>query len=249
MSNSSVRPSISPRAIQEIDAVWDKYETIKANSQRCTKCKKVKWLTEFHRRGAGHRKQCKSCTNAAARTTYATRGRTPLPKQSSTFDRANMPTVAATLQSIDGKLRAKAASYTVDMHSADDLYSRIVEDILTHAEADETPGMLIQRANWIAFDFLQKSRTYNHRVDTVEEVETLASSASVEDEIINQEVSAELKAIIDQLPAEYQQVVSLLTLGLTQREIAKRLKVTEQAVSQKIKRVGSKMISLGFSPA
>ncbi len=217
--------------------------------QTCNKCHIEKPVTEFHRRGAGHRKQCKSCANAAARTTYATRGRTPLPKQSSTFDRANMPTVAETLQSIDSKLRAKAASYTADLHSADDLYSRMVEDILTHAEADETPGMLIQRANWIAYDYLQKSRTYNHRVDTVEEVETLASSASVEDEIINQEVSAELKAIIDQLPAEYQQVVSLLTLGLSQREIAKRLKVTEQAVSQKIKRVGTKMLSLGFSPA
>ena len=117
--------------------------------QTCNKCNTSKPVTEFHRRGVGYRKQCKSCANATARTTcanatarttYATRGRTPLPKPSSTFDRANMPTVAETLQSIDGKLRAKAASYTADMHSADDLYSRMVEDILTHAAADETPS-------------------------------------------------------------------------------------------------------------
>jgi RNA polymerase sigma factor (sigma-70 family) len=218
------------------------------DTQTCKSCKTEKPLTEFHRRGEGHRKQCKTCTNASARTNYAERGRTRLPK-TSTFDRSNMPTVAETLQSIDSKLRAKAAAYTNDMHSADDLYSRMVEEILTRAEAHETVGMLLQRANWIAYDFVQKSRTYNHRVDTVEEVETLASPTTVEDEIIEQEVSAELKAVIEQLPAEYQQVVSLLTLGLTQREIAKRLKVTEQAVSQKIKRVGSKMVSLGFSPA
>mgnify|MGYP007083433433 FL=1 len=32
MSNSAVRPSISPRAIEEITAVWDKYEEIKATT-------------------------------------------------------------------------------------------------------------------------------------------------------------------------------------------------------------------------
>lgn len=218
------------------------------DTQTCKICHIEKPVTEFHRRGVGYRKQCKSCANAKARTTYATRGRTPLPK-TSTFDRTNMPTVAATLQSIEDKLRAKAAAYTQDLHTADDLYSRMVEDILTHSEASDTPGMLIQRAKWVAYDFIQKSRTYNHRVDTVEEVETLSSPVTVEDEIIKQEVSAELQAVIAQLPAEYQQVVSLLTLGLTQRQIAKRLNVTEQAVSQKIKRVGSKMVALGFQPA
>lgn len=30
MSNSAVRPSISPRAIEEINAVWEKYEASKA---------------------------------------------------------------------------------------------------------------------------------------------------------------------------------------------------------------------------
>lgn len=30
MSDLAVRPSISPRAIEEITAVWDKYEAIKA---------------------------------------------------------------------------------------------------------------------------------------------------------------------------------------------------------------------------
>lgn len=218
-------------------------------TQTCTKCNIEKPVSDFHRRGAGYLKRCKTCVNSSQRERYATNGKNPSPRQAQQFDRSAMPVVAETLKSIDSKLRAKAASYTNDVHEADDLYSRMVEDILRNAKSDESPALLLQRANWIAYDFIQKTRTYNHRVETVEDEETMASASSVEDTIIANEISSELKAVIEQLSPEYQQVVRLLSIGLSQREIARRLKISEQAVSQKIKRIGSTMMQIGFSPA
>jgi RNA polymerase sigma factor (sigma-70 family) len=219
------------------------------DTQTCKTCHEEKPITEYHRRGAGHLKRCKTCVNTAQRERYAKSGKTTLPRQTSQFDRSAMPAVAETLKVIDSKLRAKAASYTNDVHEADDLYSRMVEHILCNAKSDESPALLLQRANWIAYDFIQKTRTYNHRVDTVEDVETVASASSVEDAIVASEVSEELKSVIEQLSPEYQQVVRLLSIGLSQREIARCLNVSEQAISQKVKRIGSTMMQMGFSPA
>ena len=218
------------------------------DTQTCKNCHIEKPLSEFHRRGDLWRFECKDCACAAARATYAKRGKATLPSKIKSAPK-NMETIAEKLHKLDYKLREMAADFTNDVHEADDLYSYMVEEIIRRADPNEKLSMLRQRANWLIYEHAQKHRTYNHYVDEIKEVETLASPSTVEDTIIEQEVSEELKAIIDQLPAEYQQVVSLLTLGLSQREIAKRLKVTEQAVSQKIKRVGTKMLSLGFSPA
>lgn len=219
------------------------------DTQPCSKCLEVKPLTQFHRRGDSYQHICKSCVSLSGKERYAKNGR----KRTTTspvINKANIPAIGEIVTKIEPQLRAKAKHYTSDPLEADDLYSAMVESILTKSNPTDSTSLILGRADWAAHEYIQRARTYNYRVEASEDESTVfAGSLSTEDELVERETSDSMRNIIAQLPTDYQQVVSFLAVGLTQREIAKKLEISEQAVSQKVKRIGSQMMSLGLSPA
>ncbi len=219
------------------------------DTQPCSKCLEVKPLTQFHRRGEKHQNICKSCVSISGKERYAKNGRKRT-TTSAVINKANIPAIAEIVTGIEPQLRKIANRCSGDQTEAEDVYAAMVEGLLTKSLPTDSRARMFTRAKWEAMQYIQRSRTYSFNVDSVpDESPVLSSQLSVEDELVERETSEAMRNIIEQLPTDYQQVVSFLAVGLTQREIAKKLEISEQAVSQKVKRIGSQMMSLGLSPA
>ncbi len=217
----------------------------------CKSCNEEKPVTQFNLTGNGEirRNNCKACVSAYDKARFAKSGKS---RTTSTpeVNKANVPVLSEIILKLEPQLRAKAFRYTSDPIEADDLYSAMVEDILTKSAPTDSTSRILGRAEWTASEYIQRTRTYNYRVEASEDDSLVfVGVTSAEDEIVERETSDAMKAVIAQLPADYQQVVGFLAIGLIQREIARKLEISEQAVSQKVKRIGAQMISLGFSPA
>lgn len=217
------------------------------DTQKCSQCSKEKPLSQFHKRADQYQKICKACRSENGKADYKSHGRerkttTPV------INKENVPALAEIVAGIEGHLRAKASRYADHAIEADDIYGAMVEAILTKSVPSDSMARILQRADWAGKEYLHSKRVYGNRVDCVEDdAELFAVSSTVEEEVVQHEVSSQLKSIIAQLPADYQKVISLLAVGTSQKKIAEELHVSEQAVSEKVKRIGNKMVTLGFS--
>lgn len=212
----------------------------------CTSCTKEKPVTEFHRRGIRFQNICKDCRTAKERARYNSTGkkRTTSP---SLINKDNIPALSDRVVSLENQLRAKASRYASDKQEADDIYSAMVEAILTKSNPTDSNARILTLADWSATEYIARKTTYGFYVEPVEDGKETSYSISTEDEVVQKELSAEMHAIILQLPTEYRQVVSMLAVGHSQKEIAKTLHVSEPVVSKKIQRIGAKMLQLGLS--
>jgi len=218
-------------------------------TQPCTKCHEVKPLTQFHRRGDSYQHICKSCVSISGKERYAKNGRKRI-TTSAVINKSNIPAIAEIVAGIEPQLRKIANRCSGDQTEAEDVYAAMVEGLLTKSLPTDSRARMFTRAKWEAMQYIQRLRTYNLSVDSVpDESPILSSQLSVEDELVERETSDAMRNIIAQLPTDYQQVVSFLAVGLTQREIAQKLDITEQRVSQKVKLIGATMLRLGLSPA
>lgn len=215
-------------------------------TQTCNKCRENKPLNMFHRKGAGYQRTCKQCRNQIEASRYSIQGKTPLPRNNSPINKDNFALMQERIVALEPRLRAKAAAFASDPQDADDVYSEMVEAILTKSQPDESDFYLLQRANWTAQNHIQKTQTYSQYVDNIDIDESEATQAgfkivtnprAIEDAMIQSEDMNALSAVIKSLPAENQQIVALLSLGKNQRQIAAELKVTEQKISDTMKSI------------
>lgn len=221
------------------------------NTKTCSSCHKEKNTDQFSLRGRGEtrRDDCKACVSLKSKERYAMHGRART-TTSPVINKSNIPAIAEIVASIEPHLRAKASRYSSDPIEADDVYGVMVEAILTKSDPTDSAARMLGRADWAATEYLHKKQTYDYRVESSDDDSSaFMTKTSAEDELVERETSKDMRNIIAQLPTDYQQVVSFLAVGLTQREIAKKLEISEQAVSQKVKRIGTQMMNLGLSPA
>lgn len=217
------------------------------DTQKCSQCSEEKPVSQFHRRADQYQKICKTCRLESSKAEYNSHGKT---RKTTTpvINKENVPALAEIVAGIESHLRAKASRYADHALEADDIYGAMVEAILTKSDPTDSMPRILQRADWAGREYLQSKRVYCNRVDGVEDdSEQFTASSTVEEEVVQHEVSSQLKSIIAQLPADYQKVISLLAVGTSQKKIAEELHVSEQAVSEKVKRIGNKMVTLGFS--
>ncbi len=219
-------------------------------TQTCKKCNKEKAITEFHRRGASHQRICKDCRKA----------HTPSGKKRIVF--LNPPELFAPLakriESLESKLRAKARSYSNDPLEADDIYGSMIDEILFKSKPEDSDARILTRATWAAKACVRKYKAYSMMVEdeaimianTEDDMELVVSpSLSAEEEFIEREKVATIMQLISALPKEYQIIVSMLSLGHNQREIALKLQKSDQAISSAIKNIATQLTGLGFSTA
>ena len=133
-------------------------------TQVCSKCHEEKPLTEFYRRADTHQRTCKSCASAAGKERYAKHGRNRI-TTSPIIDKSNIPALSEIVAGLESALRAKAARFASDPLEADDVYSAMVEAILTKSLPTDNTVRLLGRANWAATEYLNKKRTYDYRVN------------------------------------------------------------------------------------
>jgi hypothetical protein len=222
-------------------------------TQECKKCKKEKSLTEFHRRGASYQRICKDCRKAH------------VPSGNKRIIFLNPPEMFAPLakriESLETKLRSKATSYSNDPLEADDIYGAMIDEILFKCKPEDSDSRILTRATWAAKACVRKYRAYlmmveveqvmlNKIRDEENELEMTASpSQSAEDEFLHSEQVAEIMQKLSALPKEYQAIVSMLSFGHNQREIAHKLQKSDQAVSSAIKQIATQLTTLGLSPS
>jgi len=218
-------------------------------TQKCTKCNVEKPLTEYHRRGTSLQRICKEC-----RKTHVPSG-----KKRIIFlnDQSLYPALSERIEKLDHKLHAKARSYANDPLEADDIYGAMVDEILFKCSPDDSDARILTRATWAAKACVRKYKTYSMMVEDEysmlattddNDMDLVASpSRSAEDDFLEREKVANIMHLIAALPKEYQLIVSMLSLGHNQREIAHKLQKSDQSISSAIKNIATQLAGLGLS--
>jgi len=226
-------------------------------TQVCKKCKVEKPITEYHRRGPGHQRICKECRKAQAPSGEK---RIIIINPPSLY-----PELVKRIANLENKLQIKARYFANDPLESDDIYAAMVEEILTKCKPEDSDSRIMTRASWAAKACVRKYRSYSMVVEDESSMLTRVSddsegfdrnnyeitanpSSSAEDEFVERENIVTIMQLISALPKEYQVIVSMLTLGHNQREIAKKLQKSDQAVSSAIKNIAKQLSYLGLSP-
>lgn len=227
-------------------------------TQVCKKCKTEKPLTEYHRRGSSYQRICKTCRKAHV----------PSGNKRVIFlnQKENYPALAERIQKLDARLKAKAFSYANDPLEADDIYGAMVDEILFKSSPEDSDSRILTRATWAAKAIVRRNKAYAMHVGDEGEMVTDAGDGrdvfsetekqfsvspykSAEDDYLDKELSEKIEHILAQLEPKYRQIVSLIAVGHTQREIAIQLGISDQTISTTIKRIAASLSSLGLSPA
>jgi RNA polymerase sigma factor (sigma-70 family) len=214
-------------------------------TQVCTSCQEEKEISEFHRRRNKHQTICKECRNASARSDYQVRGKARLPHVPTQINIANFPAMQERIVTLEPRIRSLASRFAHDKLEANDIYSEMIEAILTKCQPEDSDGFLMKRANWTGQAFLAKNLSYNEYVgdlDVDEDALTaggfkVVNTRTVEDAILERETFKAFQAIIKSLPVENQKVIGYLSVGMNQRQIAEKLEVSEQSVSERMKKI------------
>lgn len=218
-------------------------------TQICKKCNTEKPLSEYHKRGTSHQRICKTCRKSHV----------PSGNKRIIFlnDQSVYPALAERIDKLENKLRAKARAYSNDPLEADDIYGAMVDEILFKSKPEDSDARILTRAAWAAKACVRKYKAYSMMVEdetslmTVNEDgdrELIASpSRSAEAEFIEREQIADIMEKIALLPKEYQVIISMLSLGHNQREIANKLHKSDQEISTTIKNIAKQLQTLGLS--
>ena len=219
---------------------------LNSTTQTCKKCQIEKPVSQFHRRRNGYQSTCKSCRNLIEAERYAQQGKIPLPRNTTPINSSNFAAMQTRIAELEPRLRAKAGAFAHDGMEADDLFSVMVEAILTKSQPEESDAYILQRANWAAQAHIAKNLNYGEYVGDLDmdegELEkggiTIVSNPrAIEDAMIENETYAHITAVIASLPEENRQIVAMLSVGKKQREIAAELHVSEQTLSEKVKTI------------
>jgi len=216
-------------------------------TQVCTSCPEngEQPLSNFHHRRNGYQKICKSCRNASARSDYQTRGKARIPHLPTQINTANFPALQERIAKLESRLRASASTFAHDRLEADDVYAEMVESILTKCKPDDVDSFILQRATWTGQAYTAKKLSYNEYVgdvDTDEDSLTaggfqVVNTRTAEDALIELETMRAFQEVIASLPIENQKVVSMLAVGMNQRQISEKLGVSEQSISERMKNI------------
>lgn len=220
-------------------------------NQTCTKCHTEKPVTEFHHRGADYQRICKTCRKA-----HVPSGKKQVVV---TQDPANYPAISERIQRLESRLRSKAVSYASGKMDADDIYSSMVEEILTKSSPTDSNARILTRGTWAAKRHIRNKQAYtmyvgeefamSTNIDGDGMEITVAYSASAEEHVIERETIKSINDCIGRLDESYQKVVKMLALGHSQHEIAAKFGLSDQAISATIKRIASELTDLGMQPA
>lgn len=218
--------------------------------QKCTQCRAEKPLNEFHRRRDGYQRICKACRNQGARTDYLERGKTRKPRARRVIVKENFPALAERITKLEPRLRSIALSFAHDPLQADDIYSEMSAVILTRCGPDDPDPYLLRCGRFTAQCFVDKTLCYNLYVNDLDDSDNTGAAGlqifeahTIENECIEREQAAQLQAIIDTLPEENRTLITMLSIGIKQREIARRLQVSEQSLSSRLQDL-RKMLSV-----
>lgn len=171
-------------------------------------------------------------------------------------------TLTARIQALEPRLRRIASQFATDPMDADDIFSEIVEAILTKCEPDFSDAKILTKAKWVAYDHVNSVRIYTkyvgdestlkHQADDndLETYEVNIEQVSVnyypnpEDAMIASEEADELAFAVSQLSPTLQLVVSLLRKGYKPVEISQKMGVSKSAVTQNISRISRQLAAV-----
>ncbi len=219
----------------------------------CTKCNQEKSVDQFARRGNSHQARCKSCNNLYAREYRKSKKQNTTPRPIKD-NRENFSAIAERIQTLEPRLRLIARSYANDPHQAEDIFQHICEKLLTQADPQDTDSRILVRAKSRAADFINAERTYTFYVGSEKEIageETeidydafdfhVSDQRSPEDLLIEAEEAKSITAAINSLSPSNRDIISLLVSGFKQKDIAKKLGVSEPAISQSLKTIAKQL--------
>ena len=216
-------------------------------TQVCTSCPEngEQSLSNFHKRRNGYQKICKTCRNASARSDYQTRGKARLPHSPIQINTVNFEALQERIVTLEPRIRSLASMFANDRLEADDIFSEMVESILTKCQPEDNDSFILKRAKFTGRAFVAKKLSYNQyvgNIDTDEDALTaggfnIMNTRTAEEALIEHETMMAFQEVIASLPPVNQKVVSMLALGMNQRQIAEKLEVSEQSISERMKKI------------
>jgi len=154
--------------------------------------------------------------------------------------------------SLEAPLTRLANQFARDQHEAQDIYQAMAEALLTKSSPEDSKSRLLTRARWAALHYVEAQAVYSFYVGSEDDLTGKADSdddeadafelyapvqQNPEDMVIEREAQASIVAAVKALPAKFQQIVSLISIGYSQREIAAEIGTSEQNVSYMVKRM------------
>lgn len=156
----------------------------------------------------------------------------------------------ARIDALTPKFRTIAAKFGHDAFDADDLLSEILTAVWEKATDQDTDAHIITRANWLAKHHVRDLATYDHYCGSQDEIAAGtdedgepcdvfelyydAETKNPEELVIEAEDRSYREASISALPVRQHEVITYVAQGYTNREIAKVLNVTEQAIGKNV---------------
>jgi RNA polymerase sigma factor (sigma-70 family) len=231
--------------------------TVSAKTTKtCTKCHVEKTLDEFHRRGHIHQNICKTCRLASAKL--------PHTKRTQRKDNSNnYSAIGERIAELEPRLRLIARSYAGDPHEAEDVFQFICEKLLQQISPDDSDSRILTTAKRRAGDFLNAEKTYSFMVGDESEINGTGSDEeemdtfemyigdrrSAEDMAIENEQLAAINAAIAKLDEKNQKIITMLSEGYNQSEIAIEFCVTRSAINSRMKTIQIALDTLGILPS
>lgn len=154
---------------------------------------------------------------------------------------ADKAEIAARIEGLTPRIIAYAGFVYSPELDREDIQQEMVKAILEQAQKDpdfihQKDSYLLKLATWKAQAVAARTRVYDNRVtEEPEEFDIFDASASADpaDLYEHQETMEELLEAIQKLSPENIQVVKMIYLGYSQKEISEKLNVSPAAVSQR----------------
>lgn len=171
---------------------------------------------------------------------------------------ATIQNISNRIQALEPRLRRIANQFASDPMDADDIFSEIVEAILTKCDPGFSDAKILTKAKWVACDHTKSIRTYNKYIDDESafiaapegdlencEADFEQISANIypnpEDAIIACEEADELALAISEFSPTLHLTFSLLRKGYKLVEIAQKMGISKSAVSQNVFKISRKL--------
>ena len=178
-------------------------------------------------------------------------------------------TLSSRIQTLEPKLRKIASRFSTDPIDQEDIFSEIVEAILTKCKPEFSDAMILTKAKWVAHDHINQARIYTKYVSdetvfqasseddetqdgiefyNVDAMNVVGSSfQNPEDALIADEENSDFEKAIANLSPSLQVIVHLLKQGFKPVEISQKLGVSKSAVSQNMKIISKALININIT--
>lgn len=164
------------------------------------------------------------------------------------------------LEALSPRLAKYAACHATPNLPTDDLIQVATEEILSHCSITDNDTYMLRLADWRMKNAVRRERVYTARIeefdleskcqgDEDDELTITDLTDQPEEALVRRELVRRLNDIIRNMKPEYTDIISMISDGKTQREIAAEFGTTQTTIGDRIQKIRKLFTEAGLSPA